>query len=540
MIENKPRVSTDLVQHLEGLDLSMIRDATTETERQKSMGFFEAIRLYHRAVLWSIVLSTAIVMEGFDLVLIGSFFAFPQFTEHFGERQPDGSYQVLSSWQSALTNGALVGQILGLTVSGWIVERWGYRRTMLLNLVAMIAFIFVPFFSPNIGVLVAGQVLCGIPWGAFQAIAPAYAADICPVSLRAYLTTYVNICFVTGQLLSTGILRAFVQLNSQWAYRIPFALQWMWPVPILIGCFLAPESPWWLVRHGLRNEAKAVLLRLHSGPPSEKEADVSCTLAMIIYTNELERQQNEGTSYLECFQNTNLRRTEIASITYASQMICGSSLMGYSVYFYQQAGLPTVQALDLSIGQFAIGFVGTVLSWWLMGMFGRRTLYITGTSISLILLVTMGAVGVPKQNEATAWVAGSLLLGLTFFYDVSIGPITFCIVAEVPSTRLRAKTVVIARCVYNISGIICNILTPRMINPTAWGWGVKAGFFWAGMTLCCLVWMFFRLPEPKGCTYGELDILFEQKIPARQFAKTKVAQFEMGGNSLRLKDIEAD
>jgi len=34
------------------------------------------------------------------------------------------------------------------------------------------------------------------------------------------------------------------------------------------------------------------------------------------------------------------------------------------------------------------------------------------------------------------------------------------------------------------------------------------------------------LPEPKGRTYAELDILFEQKIPARMFSKTIVDEFE--------------
>ena len=34
-----------------------------------------------------------------------------------------------------------------------------------------------------------------------------------------------------------------------------------------------------------------------------------------------------------------------------------------------------------------------------------------------------------------------------------------------------------------------------------------------------------RLPEPKGRTYGALDILFEQRIPARKFASTVVDEF---------------
>lgn len=34
-----------------------------------------------------------------------------------------------------------------------------------------------------------------------------------------------------------------------------------------------------------------------------------------------------------------------------------------------------------------------------------------------------------------------------------------------------------------------------------------------------------RLPEPKGRTYGELDVLFENRVPAREFRRTKVDQF---------------
>ena len=56
-----------------------------------------------------------------------------------------------------------------------------------------------------------------------------------------------------------------------------------------------------------------------------------------------------------------------------------------------------------------------------------------------------------------------------------------------------------------------------MLNPTAWAWKAKAGFFWAGTSSLCLVRAFYRLPEPKGRRDGEMDMLFEQKMPARKF-----------------------
>jgi MFS family permease len=52
---------------------------------------------------------------------------------------------------------------LGVLVNGVVAERYGYRVTMIGSLVAMIGFIFIPFFAQNVETLVAGTVLMGIP-----------------------------------------------------------------------------------------------------------------------------------------------------------------------------------------------------------------------------------------------------------------------------------------------------------------------------------------------------------------------------------------
>ena len=35
--------------------------------------------------------------------------------------------------------------------------------------------------------------------------------------------------------------------------------------------------------------------------------------------------------------------------------------------------------------------------------------------------------------------------------------------------------------------------------------------------MLCFVWAYFRLPECKGRTYEELDLLFAKEVPARKF-----------------------
>jgi SP family general alpha glucoside:H+ symporter-like MFS transporter len=144
-----------------------------------------------------------------------------------------------------------------------------------------------------------------------------------------------------------------------------------------------------------------------------------------------------------------------------------------------------------------------------------------------VILFIVGMLGIaPKSNKAVSWAVGSMILVFAFVYDSTVGPVCYSLVAEMSSTRLRAKTIVIARNFYNIAGLVTNVLINYQLTPTAWDWGAKAGFFWLGTCFLCFVWTFFRLPEPKGRSYSELDILFEQKIPARRFKHTKVDPYQ--------------
>jgi SP family general alpha glucoside:H+ symporter-like MFS transporter len=272
-------------------------------------------------------------------------------------------------------------------------------------------------------------------------------------------------------------------------------------------------------------EAKKSLLRLtNAGADPDFNADE--TIAMMVHTNEMEKEIQEGTSYLDCFRGIDARRTEIVSATWVIQAFCGSAFMTFSTYFYENAGLATTNAFDLNMAQYALGAIGTLASWFLVRWAGRRTLYVWGLVVMFIFLLIIGFVGIePTSNKSASWAIGSILLAYTFVYDLTIGPVCYSLVAEISSTRLRAKSIVLARNFYNISCIINNIITPRMLNPTAWNWGAKAGLFWAGLCFLCLAWTYFRLPEPKGRTYGEIDILFQSRVPARKFKKTVVDEF---------------
>lgn len=178
----------------------LAEEARNASKKETEMTLWAALKLYPKAVGWSVLLSTTLIMEGYDLALLGSLFASDQFNKKYGEQDPaTGDYNVSAAWQSGLSNGARAGEVIGLILAGWAADRYGYKMTTIGSLILMIAFIFVLFFAPDVKTLVAGEVLCGMPWGAFQSVTPAYASEVAPVVLRPYLTTFINMCWVIGE-----------------------------------------------------------------------------------------------------------------------------------------------------------------------------------------------------------------------------------------------------------------------------------------------------------------------------------------------------
>ncbi|RMY41722.1 hypothetical protein D0865_12212 [Hortaea werneckii] len=490
------------ISHLPEVGLTVANDAAKVTQNETSMTLLQGLKTYPKAVGCSL-------------------YAVPAFQQRFGDRQDDGSYEISAAWQSGLSNGALIGEILGLFLTGIIAERIGYRKTMIGALVLLTGFIFLLFFAQSLPMLLIGEILCGLPWGTFQTLTTTYASEVCPVALRPYLTTYVNLCWVIGQFISSAVLKGVSGEDGQIGYKLPYGLQWIWPFFLIFGIALAPESPWWLVRRGRIEDAKKELIRLTSR--SQSDFDPVATVNMMIYTNELEKKDIAGAKYWDCFKGVNLRRTEIVTFVWAVQTLCGGmSMIGFSAYFFTQAGLDTSHAFSMSLGLYALGLVGTICSWFLMSRFGRRTLYLWGQILMGLVLFLIAFISLSDSGGAQ-WAVAAMMLVYTFVYDATVGPVCYSLVAELASTRVRNKTVVLARNLYNITGIVANVLTPHMLNPDSWDWGAKAGFFWGGSCALCALWTYYRLPEPKRRTYAELDVLFQAKIPARQFASTDVA-----------------
>lgn len=371
--------------------------------------------------------------------------------------------------------GNPIGQVVGAFFAAYPMEWYGRKRTFGVCVILTAAFVFIQFFARSLPVLLVGELLGGLVLGTYATIAPTYASEgklsislismyptesrtVCPMALRGILTSYVNLCFVIGQLIANGVIAGTSTLSSHWAYSAPFAAQWIWPLIILIGLPFAPESPWWLVRKGRTMEAEQSLRRLASD-----KVDVKPTLAMIIETDRLEQELEAGSTYLDCLKPVNLRRTEIAVGVYTIQVVSGVYLVGYATYFFELAGLPTSKAFGMSLGFLGLGFVGTIFSWLLLTRFGRRSIYNTGLAMLVVLMLLIGILDVIPgygTKDGLSWAQSTLMLIWNFCYDFSVGPVCFVILCEVSATTVRSKTIALATAVQALLAIAMTVAIP--------------------------------------------------------------------------------
>ncbi|KAJ5636684.1 MFS transporter SP family general alpha glucoside:H+ symporter [Penicillium longicatenatum] len=269
----------------------------------------DAFKLYKKAILW------------------------------YGTAGIDGTKVISAAWQSGISCGMLAGCIVGLTLNSMLAERLGYKITLIGSLVLTcgarfsLEFLWSAYSYPNIPSFYQAN---STHRGVFQTLPLTHIAEVLPLCLRGYMTTSIDLCMVTGQLIAAAVVRAFSTRTDEWSYRLPLGLQWAWPLPIIIFTFFVPESPWWLVRRGRVEDAKKSLSRLTS-PTCGIPIDTDREISIIQATNEQEIFLSHGAGLTDCFKRVNIRRTEIVIVAWMIQTLCGFGLVSYAVVFWPES-----------------------------------------------------------------------------------------------------------------------------------------------------------------------------------------------------------
>jgi SP family general alpha glucoside:H+ symporter-like MFS transporter len=91
---------------------------------------------------------------------VNSFFGQAQFLSRFGIKVGT-KLTIPANWQSGLTNAVTV-------VTGIMQERLGSKVIFVAGMIAMIGAIFIAVFAQSLPMLLAAELVMGIPWGMFR------------------------------------------------------------------------------------------------------------------------------------------------------------------------------------------------------------------------------------------------------------------------------------------------------------------------------------------------------------------------------------
>lgn len=153
--------------------------------------------------------------------------------------------------------------------------------------------------------------------------------------------------------------------------------------------------------------------------------------------------------------------------------------------------------------------------------FGRRKVFVSGMCCLTALLILIGIMDVVSTAGAQ-WVQASCTVIYAFVYFMTIGAMAFVLLGEVSSMGLRAHTTALATATQSVLGVIMNIAIPYMVNPDEANLKGKVGFVFGGLAAIATVGAWLYVPELKGRTTSEIDVMFARRVPSRQMGAYEI------------------
>ncbi|KAL4885970.1 hypothetical protein BJY04DRAFT_205208 [Aspergillus karnatakaensis] len=406
---------------------------------------------------------------GYEISMMGKLFAVTPFARQFGQ-DVNGIYNVRATDQQLLNAGNTIGVFCSAFATGIISDLIGRKKTIIIACI-----------------ICSGKLVSTLGFGLGHSLGPVFVAELAPTKMRGLCLVLINTMIVLGMWLNSLDIFACERYTSDLGWRIPIMTQIIPPGLLMFGLLLLPESPTWLLIKGRREDATRAFRR-YNGEGFNVEAAMAVAETSIAKEEEAKKVQ-EGSSWLECFRGTNLRRTIIIVMVYISQQFIGVGFVsGYLTHYFRLAGVND----PLAIGQVAnaVQLFGNICSWPLVDRVGRRPMIVGGSMIMTSLLLVIGGISTIGTRPALSATVAFMLRQKTYSINMMSSTSVSCLITQV---------------------------MPYLLNSDQADLGGKICFVFFGASVLMAVYLYFCLPEWKGRNYAEVQEMFEKKIPARQF-----------------------
>ena len=370
-------------------------------------------------------------------------------------------------------SSALLGCVVGAYGAGWLADRQGRIKVMVLAAVLFLVSAIGSGLAFSPLDLIFWRVIGGLGVGAASVIAPAYIAEISPASIRGRMGSLQQLAIVTGifiALLSDAFLaRVAGGAGSELWFGLP-AWRWMFltgAIPALAYGLMSlqiPESPRYLVAKGKTDKARSVLSQVLKTGIDERMAEIRRTVVLESRSsfNDL---KHKGTGLLPIVWIG-------IALSVFQQFVGINVIFYYSSALWQQVGFSEKDALTITVITSVTNIVVTLVAISVIDKIGRRILLLIGSAGMAVTLGTLAVVfgTAPVHNNEpvlshTAGIVALLAANLfVVFFGVSWGPAVWVLLGEMFNNKIRASALGLAAAAQWLANFAISTSFPKLAD----------------------------------------------------------------------------
>nr|CAD1822649.1 unnamed protein product [Ananas comosus var. bracteatus] len=356
-------------------------------------------------------------------------------------------------------------------------------------------------------------------------IAPVYTAELSPAASRGALTSFPEVFINSGVLLGYVANFAFAKLPLRLGWRAMFLAGAVPPVFLGAGVLAMPESPRWLVMQGRLDDARRVLAKTTGGPD---EAELRLQRA---WASTRSAGAGGGVAGAAGAATPSVRRILLAALglQFFQQASGIDSVVLYSPRVFQKAG---IRSDSNSLGAtVAVGFTKTafiLVATFFLDRVGRRPLLLAsagGMVASLLALASALRIIDDRAHDhsdghggAAAAVAIAAVLSFVGSFSIGLGPIAWVYSSEIFPLRLRAQGASMGTAMNRVMSGVITMTFISLYNAIT----ISGSFFlYAGVAAMGWVFFYVFLPETRGRSLEDMEVLFGRKRVEEEKEKGK-------------------
>ncbi|KAI5123528.1 hypothetical protein M0805_006688 [Coniferiporia weirii] len=414
---------------------------------------------------------------------------------------------------SILSAGTFVGALIGAPVADLAGRKYG---TMIAALVFSVG-VAMQVASTALPLFIVGRVIAGLGVGLVSVMVPMYQSECAPKWIRGAIVSGYQWAITIGLLLASVVNNATQNRDNHSSYRIPISVQFIWAFILSLGMFFLPESPRWLIKQGRDEDAALSLSRLTGLPPDDPSVKEDLD---DIRVNLEEEKKMSNSTYLDCFRlgepNKICYRVVSGMALQGWQQLTGINfIMYYSTTFFKDSGV--ANSFLISVATNVVNMGMTLPGMYGVERYGRRRLLLIGAVGMCVCeyIVAIAGVCLPTDNLAGQKVLVAFVCIYIAFFASTWGPIAWVVVGEIYPLNVRAKGISLSAASNWLWNFAISYATPYLVDNAKGdaNLGPKVFFIWGSTCFCCIIFTYFCIPETKGLSLEQIDLLYIHSTP---------------------------